>query len=461
MKEDKTRVAARGMTAVVWVSILGLVLVQTVHSGVGLRRHFTITTVLVSSTPTITSNESSSLSLLFSTEEEDRPAPDHGGRIKNTTTFRTATATLDALNTTRSSSTNSQTKRFHLTSDEAALVELLNSKERRVGALDEVIIPLLQNLRKNSTTDSFIQSSTPQGVRNLHIAFVGDSVVRYLFNSVALFLHTGLWDATNRKNASITYQQHHRGWNGLFRYVHDHLAPYEQCDCCRKLRKNTQPSEIYENHYYFDPSRNLSLTFIGRCVIVFDGYDVSFVCISAYRWNRQTHAAAHFTVMVDDIDIYRFGMQLSHGHWLTRNQTHQKHELPEQANTSYAWEYNTTWEILDQVLGPHLNVDFVVMSQGNWVDHDFRLDAFPQHLQQVQQALRKHGMKGLYWKYPVRHGDHQSAYCEGLDGCIDSEAWLESYEKKKSLTVDSVHFRPYMYTGFGLELLDKVASMTV
>jgi hypothetical protein len=279
MKEDKTRVAARGMTAMVWVSILGLVLVQTVHSGVGLG-HFT---VLVSSTPTITSNESSSLSLLFSTEEDDRPAPDHGGRIKNTTTTKTATTTLDALESFQDSTrataskarepsqkTKTSKKRFHLTSDEAALVELLNSKERLQAQMDmdEDIIPILRNQRAltvNQTaaddTGKDSRSATPQNIQNLHIAFIGDSVVRYFYNSFALFLHTGYWPDPNTRNATVAYMGGHRGWNNLFRFVNQQLAPYEQCDC---IRKSERAVETYENRYYFDPSRNVSLTFIVR-----------------------------------------------------------------------------------------------------------------------------------------------------------------------------------------------------
>ena len=130
-----------------------------------------------------------------------------------------------------------------------------------------------------------------------------------------------------------------------------------------------------------------------------------------------------------------------------------------QANKTYAWNCNATWKILDEVLGQHLNVDFVVMNQGNWGDHDFQLDKHPQHLQLIQEALRKHDMKGIYWKYPVPNGDHQSAYCEGLDGCVDSEAWIQPAEKKRSHCFDGTHYRPHMYKAFGLQLLDEIASM--
>lgn len=157
------------------------------------------------------------------------------------------------------------------------------------------------------------------------------------------------------------------------------------------------------------------------------------------------------------------GMGPSHGHWITRNETVQPHRLftPARPNTNYTWVYDRTWHIVDQLLGSaHLNVDIVVMHQGTWASHDFQLDKHPQHLQQIQDSLRKHGMKGVYWKHPVRMGEHQSTYCAALDRCLDSEAWMQPTEKKANHTFDGKHYKPYMYKAFGLQLLDAIASMT-
>jgi len=157
----------------------------------------------------------------------------------------------------------------------------------------------------------------------------------------------------------------------------------------------------------------------------------------------------------------RFGSQPSHGHWITRNETRQKHDMDHEANTTYAWECDATWKVLDQVLGTHLQVDFVVLSEGNWGDHDLQLKKYPNHLPQIQEALQKHDMKGIYWKHPVRKGDHQATYCEGFDGCVDSEAWITAAEKKRGHAFDNAHYKPYMYKAFALQLLDKIGSMTV
>jgi len=162
-------------------------------------------------------------------------------------------------------------KRFQLAPDEEALVEILNSQQRRSGDMDVDVIPLLlwnapaRNRTANTT------STTPQHVRHLHVAFIGDSVVRYLYNSVALFLHTGVWPDPNPQSRrdnkmNVAYTQGSARMDEFFRFTKKQLAPNEQCDCYRGPKKY-EASVSFENHYYVDPSRNLSLTYISRCVI--------------------------------------------------------------------------------------------------------------------------------------------------------------------------------------------------
>ena len=253
-EQRKTRIG-RSTAAVCWVSIAVLVLVQTTirNSGFGRRTRFVgeeerLATLPSSLSPAVLPFLRESL---FGNESEHRPRGP-----TNQTAFPHEPSQRMKKN---------HPKGIPLAPDEAALVQLLNSKERRQrknASIEDDIIPLLLNSSGHHLRQT--PSTTPQYVQNLHIAFIGDSVVRYLYNTFAVFLHTGSWpDPPPSAATTVAFNGGHEHWNALFGFVKEHLAPYEQCDCYRKPHYG-QPSETYENHYYFDPTRNLSLTFIGR-----------------------------------------------------------------------------------------------------------------------------------------------------------------------------------------------------
>ena len=99
-------------------------------------------------------------------------------------------------------------------------------------------------------------------LRNKHILFIGDSVLRYQFRSLLYSLHFGYTNIKgpgNRTHPSEVWRGDFRSFNRFLQQIQiDLTEEYFQCDCFR--RHNTMMG-MYENMYYFDPEYNFNLTF--------------------------------------------------------------------------------------------------------------------------------------------------------------------------------------------------------
>lgn len=102
---------------------------------------------------------------------------------------------------------------------------------------------------------------TPRNVnaclRGRHIVFFGDSLTRYQYISLALFLEYGTWDHAGAAARPAEYVQGWGGYNGLSRGVAARLRGHEICDCNRGAR-------VFETRYYYHPGLQVRLTFAWR-----------------------------------------------------------------------------------------------------------------------------------------------------------------------------------------------------
>jgi hypothetical protein len=103
-------------------------------------------------------------------------------------------------------------------------------------------------------------SSHPH-LSDLRVAFVGDSLSRYMFLSLAAYLRYGRWvDENERPNI---LEEHQFGdWNYFYNYTNNFLRPYDQCDCYRPPRGKA--SRGIENRYFNDPVGNNSIYFFQK-----------------------------------------------------------------------------------------------------------------------------------------------------------------------------------------------------
>jgi hypothetical protein len=108
--------------------------------------------------------------------------------------------------------------------------------------------------------------------RNLRLAFLGDSVTRYQYLSLAYFLRWGRWfDPDTIKNHlvdahSFRHPYHpDQDWNEFFLQSNRLLYPAESCDCQRSSSSQQEDEHAWavERRYFYDPVHNNTLTYIN------------------------------------------------------------------------------------------------------------------------------------------------------------------------------------------------------
>jgi hypothetical protein len=106
--------------------------------------------------------------------------------------------------------------------------------------------------------------------RNLRLAFLGDSVTRYQYLSLAYFLRWGRWfDPDTIKNHlvdahSFRHPYHpDQDWNEFFLQSNRLLYPSESCDCQRSSSSEHEHAWATERRYFYDPVHNNTLTYIN------------------------------------------------------------------------------------------------------------------------------------------------------------------------------------------------------
>jgi hypothetical protein len=109
-------------------------------------------------------------------------------------------------------------------------------------------------------------------LQNLRLVFLGDSVTRYQYLSLAYYLRYGYWyDTTvspNVNNLMNAHSFHHpfhpnEDWNEFFIQSNRILHPLEICDCIRGSGTNSTYDILVERRYFYDHQYNNMLVYIN------------------------------------------------------------------------------------------------------------------------------------------------------------------------------------------------------
>jgi hypothetical protein len=103
-------------------------------------------------------------------------------------------------------------------------------------------------------------NSTHPHLSGLRVAFLGDSLTRYMYMSLAAYLRSGRW-VDDEDEPNIVEEKQFGDWNYYFNYTNNLFRPYEQCDC---YRPPDQSWRSIENRYFNDPVGNNSIYFIQK-----------------------------------------------------------------------------------------------------------------------------------------------------------------------------------------------------
>jgi len=263
---------------------------------------------------------------------------------------------------------------------------------------------------------NFAKKKLSNGYR---IALVGDSIMRYQYVSLALYLHTGRWPSNEDKPTMMLYKEF-KGWHAYFQASREALSPFEQCNCNRVMNGNLPDMEkSYENRYYLEG--NHSLTYI-------------------------TKAGLHPAV----------------GHW-DASHVHKKHENLTSSN-SLRWSYNWTGLICEYLTHLDPKPDYVVLNAGRW-GHDLN----ETHVQDsIINALKETGMVGIYKTTTAsKHeqteeqfapsGAHDAPMCDLFIAnghfCLHMN-WTLGLSKREYF--DTLHLRPNANKVTNLRLLELI-----
>jgi hypothetical protein len=97
-------------------------------------------------------------------------------------------------------------------------------------------------------------------ISGLQVAFVGDSLTRYMYLSLAAYLRRGRW-VDEKDVPNILEEKQFVGWNHFYNYTNNYFRPYEQCDC---FRPEKEARKTIENRYFVDPVRDNALYFFQK-----------------------------------------------------------------------------------------------------------------------------------------------------------------------------------------------------
>ncbi len=285
-----------------------------------------------------------------------------------------------------------------------------------------------------STIASKQEYECPQHPCHLSIVFMGDSLTRFMYYSLAYFLRHGRWidpdsnphlvrprDFFNTTNEGATV------WIPWYRASSQALEPMELCDCWREpgnIIKEGDPSfnSVCENRYYHDPIRNNTLVFFQ-----------SYGEVIPIRGHYGDPVQATFD----------------------RGSLGGVYENPLQDNFPFNW--SLSWiDVIQQQVTP-LRASYLVINAGLW-NHGFYNDAFVDDFLLAIQVLESESTTRTIWKTttPYYDGDYGNLFidlkmCQKLDGCLNITPWL--LEISTDYYVDSCHYVEPIYRAMNEQLL--------
>jgi hypothetical protein len=107
------------------------------------------------------------------------------------------------------------------------------------------------------------------------IVFIGDSLTRFQYFSLAYFLRHGSWIDHNSKphfmqpTDFLGKGEMKVDWQPWYHASTEALSPYKNCDCYREAGAGSKNAKknwdlVFENRYFHDPIRNNTVTYFQK-----------------------------------------------------------------------------------------------------------------------------------------------------------------------------------------------------
>ncbi|KAL7476391.1 hypothetical protein ACHAW6_002272 [Cyclotella cf. meneghiniana] len=285
-----------------------------------------------------------------------------------------------------------------------------------------------------------LTSSCPQTPCHISLAFMGDSLSRYMYYSLVYYLRNGVWIDPNSSPSLVRPADFVGGyelnfdWYPWFNASTSALAPYEKCDCYRapgSIVRGPGRHTVVENRYYEDPIRNNTVFYLasmGNLIPIRGHYDVK-LGISKGRENGQEH---NFTNI-------HFG--------------------PRRSADPFLWTSDWPNAIREQVA--MVRPEYLILNAGNWPNNFDK----PEFVKEVAAAIKDANIPRAVWRTttPSRGGKYKKNWlkvdtfmCQNKSywpyDCLDATTWTMQLDSK--YYVDEFHFKEPIYRKMNEQLFD-------
>lgn len=280
-------------------------------------------------------------------------------------------------------------------------------------------LAFVENITIHENELDFVKTNelhTTGSLRNLRIAFIGDSLTRYQYLSLAYYAQAGRWVQDSDKPNLLGTPRQFKTWEENNNFTMAQLGYKETCNCYRPPGKiNLKTS--YQNRYYADKERNVYLTYITKT-----------------------------------------GKPEAHGHW-DASGVYERHHL-EANSSSYLWRFDWAETISNHLGRMNPKPDYVVLNAGIWKNNDLTAETF----RTIRKALNNMDIKGIY-KTTTRRSFETKTYsephdvegCRVLHHCLNL-SWTGSLPYRRNYW-DPVHFVAHINTQFNFQLLDLLQTI--
>lgn len=249
---------------------------------------------------------------------------------------------------------------------------------------------------------------------NQHIVMVGDSLTRYQYLSLVYLAHNEQFYSPAPGTRNILVETTFKSWDNFYSSTNEMFAPNEYCDCYR----NSSINLVYENRYYYNKNRNLSISYIQY-----------------------------------------FGDERAlHGHWQpSDNETNHHLHKPDHAFVPFHWNYTQVDDAIANIAGklqPRPSV--LLLNAGHWLNH---WDDQAHRQRVLNRTLPL--FDRVVWKTTNYRRDHSlpgfDEHCFGDERleCL-SLAWTKFLSKEDFW--DTKHFRAPIYNDINIQFIHQLVT---
>jgi len=318
---------------------------------------------------------------------------------------------------------------------------------------------------KGCTLRTISADEARECLRDKTLTFVGDSVTRFQFLSLASFIKNGVWPDEGKGPPILIAR---KPWPVWYKLASEHFSGSEWCDCFRPISgwvSATTARQLTENRYFHHDSHNVSLNLLTSYGIWKMHGHYPPPCWTAGRSKKGD--PFNFTkemVAVPECKGPQGLNSFSRESLIKARHQFTDGEWAQWTRTGYDWEGDLHW-VLKEVI-PRLQTDLLFLNFGIWADI-FKQLKTKEYADKVVKSAQEHlcskGVKCM-WKRTT-HPSHTSPAVPTPQDThamplVEEFGWevFDAGTPTKGVYAykDAYHFQSYVYNELNKLLLNQL-----